>query len=194
MTPAWPRKPETQESKTRMDSAELRAMQAPIKDRYRRTAGRGDHAEGQGHARRHISPARSRPAARSRLPGLHPATGGSGLELCSGDMLLEALVACAGVTLKAVATALEFRSSPAWSRPRATSTSAARSASPRTRRSASRRSACASMSTPTRRRKARPAAQAHRALLRGLSDHPERPAGRGKARAGVMWYRAAPMA
>ena len=39
--------------------------------------------------------------------GLHPATGGSGLELCSGDMLLEALVACAGVTLKAVATAID---------------------------------------------------------------------------------------
>ena len=46
------------------------------------------------------------------VAGLHPATGGSGLELCSGDMLLEALVACAGVTLKAVATALgvELRS------------------------------------------------------------------------------------
>jgi uncharacterized OsmC-like protein len=43
------------------------------------------------------------------VAGLHPATGGSGLELCSGDMLLEALVACAGVTLKAVATAIEFR-------------------------------------------------------------------------------------
>ena len=43
------------------------------------------------------------------VAGLHPATGGSGAELCSGDMLLEALVACAGVTLKAVATALEFR-------------------------------------------------------------------------------------
>ena len=40
--------------------------------------------------------------------GLHPATGGSGLQACSGDMLLEALVACAGVTLRAVATALEF--------------------------------------------------------------------------------------
>jgi uncharacterized OsmC-like protein len=40
--------------------------------------------------------------------GLHPATGGTGLELCSGDMLLEALVACAGVTLKSVATALEI--------------------------------------------------------------------------------------
>ena len=43
------------------------------------------------------------------MAGLHPATGGTGLELCSGDMLLEALVACAGVTLKAVATALDFR-------------------------------------------------------------------------------------
>ena len=42
------------------------------------------------------------------VAGLHPATGGSGAELCSGDMLLEALVACAGVTLKAVATALEI--------------------------------------------------------------------------------------
>ena len=41
--------------------------------------------------------------------GLHPATGGSGIEACSGDMLLEALVACAGVTLKAVATAIDFR-------------------------------------------------------------------------------------
>ena len=40
------------------------------------------------------------------VAGLHPATGGSGMELCSGDMLLEALVACAGVTLKAVSTAL----------------------------------------------------------------------------------------
>jgi len=42
------------------------------------------------------------------LAGLHPATGGTGAEICSGDMLLEALVACAGVTLKAVATALEI--------------------------------------------------------------------------------------
>src|SRR5690606_28516333 len=42
------------------------------------------------------------------VAGLHPATGGSGLELCSGDMLLEALVACAGVTLKAVSTALDI--------------------------------------------------------------------------------------
>ena len=45
--------------------------------------------------------------AAAAIAGLHPATGGSGLELCSGDMLLEALVACAGVTLKSVATAID---------------------------------------------------------------------------------------
>ena len=87
------------------------------------------------------------------VAGLHPATGGSGLELCSGDMLLEALVACAGVTLKSVATAdrgaaEEGQRAP----PRAISISAARSASTRRRRSASPKSACASRSTPTRRR------------------------------------------
>ena len=42
------------------------------------------------------------------MAGLHPATGGTGAELCSGDMLLEALVACAGVTMKAVSTAMEI--------------------------------------------------------------------------------------
>lgn len=46
--------------------------------------------------------------------GLHPATGGDGLSLCSGDMLLEALAACAGVTLKAVATAIEFNLNEAF--------------------------------------------------------------------------------
>ena len=70
------------------------------------------------------------------VAGLHPATGGTGLELCSGDMLLEALVACAGVTLKAVATALDIPLKSAGCRPKATSISAARSASPRTHRSA----------------------------------------------------------
>ena len=79
------------------------------------------------------------------VAGLHPATGGSGLELCSGDMLLEALVACAGVTLKAVATALDIPLKSAASRPKAISISAARSASPRMRRSALRKSACASI-------------------------------------------------
>jgi len=84
--------------------------------------------------------------------GLHPATGGSGLEACSGDMLLEALVACAGVTLKAVATALGIPLRAGQVRRRAISISAARSASTRRPPSASRKSASASRSRPTRRR------------------------------------------
>src|SRR5712672_3257098 len=91
-----------------MDAAALRAMQAPIKERYKsapeaalvtlRAKGTLDDA----HIACKVETGRALAVA-----GLHPATGGSGLELCSGDMLLEALVACAGVTLKAVATALE---------------------------------------------------------------------------------------
>jgi uncharacterized OsmC-like protein len=91
-----------------MDAAELRAMQAPIKERYKsdpqsavitlKAKGTLDDA---GIACK-VDTGRALATA-----GLHPATGGSGLELCSGDMLLEALVACAGVTLKAVATALD---------------------------------------------------------------------------------------
>ncbi len=84
-------------------------MQAPIKDRYKSDAkaafitlkAKGTLDDSNiacnvetGHA--------------FAVAGLHPATGGSGLELCSGDMLLEALVACAGVTVKAVATALDI--------------------------------------------------------------------------------------
>jgi uncharacterized OsmC-like protein len=92
-----------------MDAAELRAMQAPIKERYRNdpTAGlvtlkaRGSLDDGNVACK--VETGRALAVA-----GLHPATGGSGLELCSGDMLLEALVACAGVTLKAVSTALEI--------------------------------------------------------------------------------------
>ena len=93
-----------------MDAAALKAQQAPLKNAYRETPEKALitlRARGRSTTRR--SPARSRPDARIAVAGLHPATGGSGLELCSGDMLLEALVACAGVTLKAVATALEFR-------------------------------------------------------------------------------------
>ena len=110
--------------------------------------------------------------------GLHPATGGTGLQACSGDMLLEALAACAGVTLSAVATALGHRDpAAARSRPRATSTSAARSASPRTRRSASAPSASPStLDTDADDGAARDAAQAHRALLRRPAD-PAHPAG-----------------
>jgi uncharacterized OsmC-like protein len=92
-----------------MDAASLRAMQAPLKERYKADAqaavvtlrARGTLDEANIACK--VETGRALAVA-----GLHPATGGSGLELCSGDMLLEALVACAGVTLKAVATALDI--------------------------------------------------------------------------------------
>ncbi len=93
-----------------MDAAELRAMQAPIKERYKSDAQaamitlRAKGSIDESNISCKVETGRALAVA-----GLHPATGGSGMELCSGDMLLEALVACAGVTLKAVATALEFR-------------------------------------------------------------------------------------
>ncbi|MDE2241344.1 MAG: OsmC family protein [Bradyrhizobium sp.] len=92
-----------------MDAATLRATQAPIKDRYKTdpksaviTLKARGSIDNEGIACK-VETGRALAVA-----GLHPATGGSGLELCSGDMLLEALVACAGVTLKSVATALEI--------------------------------------------------------------------------------------
>src|SRR5438445_7569482 len=92
-----------------MDANALRALQAPLKDKYKTDPSaalvtlkaRGELDE----ARVACKVETGRALA---IAGLHPATGGSGAELCSGDMLLEALVACAGVTLKAVATALEI--------------------------------------------------------------------------------------
>ena len=91
-----------------MDAAGLRALQAPIKDRYKTDPQAAlITLKAKARSTTPTSPARSRPAARSRSPACIRPTGGSGLELCSGDMLLEALVACAGVTLKAVATALD---------------------------------------------------------------------------------------
>jgi len=90
-----------------MNADELRALQAPMKDRYRAEPGAARvtlRAEGSLDAGGIACKVETGRAL--AIAGLHPATGGSGLELCSGDMLLEALVACAGVTLKAVATAL----------------------------------------------------------------------------------------
>jgi len=90
-----------------MNADELRALQAPLKSRYKDDPGAGVvtlKAEGaldQAHLSCRVETGRAIVEA-----GLHPATGGSGLQACSGDMLLEALVACAGVTLNAVATAL----------------------------------------------------------------------------------------
>jgi uncharacterized OsmC-like protein len=89
-----------------MNADELRALQAPLKARYRErpeTALVTLHAEGrigEGVTCK-IETGKARVEA-----GLHPATGGDGLSACSADMLLEALVGCAGVTLRAVATAL----------------------------------------------------------------------------------------
>src|SRR3954464_4040953 len=92
-----------------MAASALRTLQTPIKDKYRaepeaavitlRAQGTLDD--------QHIA-CKVETGRALAVAGLHPATGGSGAELCSGDMLLEALVACAGVTLKAVATALEI--------------------------------------------------------------------------------------
>jgi uncharacterized OsmC-like protein len=92
-----------------MDSATLRALQAPIKERYKADAKAGLITLKATGTLDDTNIACNVETGRAlAVAGLHPATGGSGLELCSGDMLLEALVACAGVTLKAVATALDI--------------------------------------------------------------------------------------
>lgn len=92
-----------------MDKAELQALQKPLKDRYREDPAsalitlRAEGAvDGTGIS---CSVATGRALVDA---GLHPATGGTGALACSGDMLLEALVACAGVTLRSVATSLEL--------------------------------------------------------------------------------------
>ena len=89
-----------------MDGAQLKAVQGPLKEKYRNDPGFALvtlRAEGQ-------AVGLSCKVATGKAlveAGLHPATGGDGTAVCSGDMLLEALVACAGVTLKSVATAIE---------------------------------------------------------------------------------------
>lgn len=89
-----------------MNAEELRSAQTPLKEHYRKTPEtalltlRAEGRLGEGVSCR-IETGKALVVA-----GLHPATGGDGLSACSGDMLLEALVACAGVTLNAVATAL----------------------------------------------------------------------------------------
>jgi len=89
-----------------MDSADLKKIQAPLKDKYRQDPAtamitlKAKGKLGEGISCK-VETARALIEA-----GLHPATGGSGMLACSGDLLLEALVACAGVTLSAVATAI----------------------------------------------------------------------------------------
>ena len=90
-----------------MNADELRELQAPLKAQYRAEPGAATVTlRAQGELDSAASACKVETGRALAVAGLHPATGGSGLELCSGDMLLEALVACAGVTLKAVATAL----------------------------------------------------------------------------------------
>jgi uncharacterized OsmC-like protein len=92
-----------------MDAAGLRALQAPIKEKYRNDPKAGVITlKAKGTLDDQSIACKVETGRALAVAGLHPATGGSGMELCSGDMLLEALVACAGVTLKAVATALEI--------------------------------------------------------------------------------------
>ncbi|QYN31820.1 OsmC family protein [Pseudonocardia sp. DSM 110487] len=95
-----------------MDATTLRELQTPLKERYREdpaaavvTLTADGELDGTGVA------CRVRTATALAEAGLHPATGGDGTQLCSGDMLLEALVACAGVTLRAVATSLGLATS-----------------------------------------------------------------------------------
>ena len=92
-----------------MDRAELQAVQKPLKDRYREEPAaafitlRADGVLDEAQIACKVETGRVLVEA-----GLHPATGGDGSLLCSGDMLLEALVACAGVTLRSVATSMEL--------------------------------------------------------------------------------------
>src|ERR671934_1341311 len=91
-----------------MDSAELRALQQPLKDAYRENP---EKAVVTLRARGQLDDAISCSVETGRalaVAGLHPASGGDGSLLCSGDLLLQALVACAGVTLRAVSTSLEL--------------------------------------------------------------------------------------
>ena len=89
-----------------MKADELRAVQAPLKERYQETPEAALITLcAQGRAGDGVS-CKIESGKGLVMAGLHPATGGTGLQACSGDMLLEALVACAGVTLNAVATSL----------------------------------------------------------------------------------------
>src|SRR5512146_1879623 len=104
-TPHWPDQPLSVQE-YQMKSEELRALQAPLKQQYRAEPeaalitlkAQGKLGEG---IICNVQTGRALVEA-----GLHPATGGDGVAVCSGDMLLEALVACAGVTLSSVATAI----------------------------------------------------------------------------------------
>jgi uncharacterized OsmC-like protein len=91
-----------------MNSQKLRVLQAPLKEKYKTNP---EEAEWTLHAEAELGSNITCKVETDAGPvnaGLHPATGGDGSKACSGDMLLEALVACAGVTLKSVATAMDI--------------------------------------------------------------------------------------
>ena len=169
-----------------MDATALRAMQAPIKEQYKAEPGAAMitlRAKGTLDDQNIACKVETGHALADA--GLHPATGGSGLELCSGDMLLEALVACAGVTLKAVSTALEIPLKSGH-------VSAEGDLDFRGtlgRQGCARRFCADPPHLRCRHRRAageaRSVAQTHRALLRRVSDHQARSAGGGEAAAGV---------
>jgi uncharacterized OsmC-like protein len=92
-----------------MRGDDLRALQAPLKQRYRETPEAAVVTlKAKGEIGDETLTCKVETGRALVEAGLHPATGGDGIAACSGDMLLEALVACAGVTLKAVATALDI--------------------------------------------------------------------------------------
>ena len=92
-----------------MDSAELRAVQQPLKDAYREDPQQAVITlRAQGQLDEQAIACSVDTGRALAVAGLHPATGGDGSLACSGDMLLQALVACAGVTLRAVATSLQI--------------------------------------------------------------------------------------
>jgi uncharacterized OsmC-like protein len=93
-----------------MDATELRALQAPLKQRYREEpAAARTRASAQARIDQGALACRVGSSFGEVTAGLHPATGGDGSLACSADMLLQALVACAGVTMSAVATAMGVR-------------------------------------------------------------------------------------
>jgi uncharacterized OsmC-like protein len=105
----FPRSCDELVEKLTMKAQELRDLQAPLKSRYREAPEAAVITlRAKGELGSEAITCKVETGRAIAEAGLHPATGGDGLALCSGDMLLEALVACAGVTMKAVATALDL--------------------------------------------------------------------------------------
>ena len=110
-----------------MEVTKFKATQEPIKARYARDAKAAFLTlKATGSASDSTVTCKVETGRGLALAGIHPKAGGTGQELCSGDMLLEALIACAGVSMRAAAAVSRFRSSRRWCRPKAMLTCAAR--------------------------------------------------------------------